>query len=79
MLKIKDNIDLKELKKYEFIIDNHFVDKTYSYEFLAIDVLTKQIFISSGADEINGDKEIIKLYDLIKVGLVEKVEGEDNG
>ena len=73
MLKIKDNVDLKGLEKYGFIIDNHFVDKTYSYEFLAIDVLTKKIFISSGVDEVNGDEEIIKLYDLIKADLVEKV------
>ncbi len=77
MLKIKDNVDLKELEKYEFIIDNHYVDKTYSYEFLAIDILTRKIFISSGIDEINGDKEITKLYVLIQAGLVEKV-GEDN-
>ena len=74
MLKIKDNVDLKGLEKYGFIIDNHFVDKTYSYEFLAIDVLTKKIFISSGVDEVNGDEEIIKLYDLIKADLVEKVK-----
>ena len=72
MLKIKDNVDLKELEKFGFIIDNHFVDKTYSYRFLKMDILTKKIYIIIGVDEINGDKEIIKLYDLIKADLVEK-------
>ena len=32
------------------------------------------IFLSSGVDEINGDLEILKLYDLIKDNLIEKTD-----
>lgn len=79
MLKIKDDVDLKELEKYGFIKDSYcpnniLPDYDYCYNFLRIDIYNKKIFISSGVDEVNGDKEIIKLYDLIKDGLVEKVK-----
>ena len=80
MLKIKDNIDLKELEKFGFKVSDNVFDlnkvKCLTYEFLTISQTTRDIEISSGYDEINGDEEIEKLFDLIQAGLVEKVEGE---
>lgn len=78
-LRIKSSVDLKELEKYGFIKDNYCPNKIlsdydYCYDFLRIDTYNKKIIISSGVDEVNGDKEIIKLYDLIKDDLVEKVK-----
>jgi hypothetical protein len=79
MLKIKEGIDLKELEKYGFIKDSYCPNKIlpdydYCYNFLRVDIYNRKICISSGVDEVNGDEEIIKLYDLIKDGLVEKVK-----
>ena len=78
-LRIKDNVDLKELEKYGFMKDSYCPNKIlpdydYCYDFLRIDIYNKKIFISSGVDEVNGDEEIIKLYDLIKADLVEKID-----
>lgn len=77
MLKIKDNVDLKELEKFEFVRDAHFIDNDgntmYSYEFLTINITTRELYICTGVDELFGNKEIVKLYDLIQAGLVEKV------
>lgn len=70
MLKIKDNVDLKELEKYGF-------KKKYYYNAICIvredrkhdiffDLKTRKLlFVNCGYDT---------LYDLIKDGLVEKVE-----
>ena len=78
MLKIKDKIELKELEKFGFIRDASYLDEDgntmYSYEFLVINITTRELCICSGVDEVCGDKEIIKLYDLIQAGLVEKVD-----
>lgn len=78
MLKIKDKIELKELEKFGFVRDAHFIDNDgntmYSYEFLTINITTKALCICTGVDELFGDKEIIKLYDLIQAGIVVKVE-----
>ena len=73
-LKIKDNIDLKELKiKYGLAYDS---DSDYecgwSYETLDkdgvfIDLKNRQIY---GIDATS----LVLLYDLIQAGLVEKVE-----
>lgn len=77
MLRIKKEIDLKELEKFGFVRDAHFIDNDgntmYSYEFLVINTTTRELCICTGVDELCGDKEIIKLYDLIQAGLVEKV------
>ena len=79
MLKIKDNVDLKELEKFDFVRDACFIDGNgntmYYYEFLTVNIATRELYICSGCDEIFGDKEITKLYDLIQARLVEKVEG----
>lgn len=78
MLKIKDNVDLKELEKFGFKIKSCFTDKygktMYAYGFLVASRITRELSISSGVDEVNGDEEIAKLYDIIKADLVEKVE-----
>lgn len=77
IIKIKDNVNLKELEKFEFVRDVHFIDSDgntmYSYEFLTINIKTRELCICTGVDELCGNKEIIKLYDLIQAGLVEKV------
>ena len=79
MLKIKDNVNLKELEKFGFEYTSYCRNKEDNdclmYCFLSIDPCNRTIEISSGVDEINGDYEIEKLFDLINAGLVEKVEG----
>ena len=80
MLKIKDNVDLKELEKFGFKVSDNVTDlnkvSCLTYEFLTISQTTRDIEISSGYDEVNGDYEIEKLFDLIQAGLVEKFDGE---
>lgn len=80
MLKIKDNIDLKDLEKLGFVRDAHFIDNDgntmYSYEFLTINVTTRELCICTGVDKLCGDKEIVKLYELVQAELVEKVVEE---
>ena len=77
MLKLKDNVDLKELEKFSFEVDSHTIDMNgvncLCYEFLSISPTTRDIEIASGYDEVNGYKEIEKLFDLFQAGLVEKV------
>ena len=76
MLKIKDNVDLKELEKYGFLYKEPVDDLWYSYYFTPDDSLV----INYSDREIDFDKEEINeetfntLYDLIKAGLVEKIE-----
>jgi hypothetical protein len=75
MLKIKDNVDLKELEKFGFEEDIRFIrPKAYSYKFLVVFENDKSISIESFVDEVNGDDELLKFFDLIKAGLVEKVD-----
>lgn len=78
MLKIKDDVDLKELEKFGFKINNTVIDTNkincLTFEFLTISQTTRYIDICSGYDEINGYEEIEKLFDLIQAGLIEKVE-----
>lgn len=75
MLKIKDNIDLKELKKFGFIKANFQYElnkcknKKTEFDGYGVDLDTKQIH--NYAVE---DNTIDILYDLIKADLVEKVE-----
>jgi hypothetical protein len=94
MLKIKDNVDLKELEKFSFELSTNnedlkdqewkvetgFWDKeeiVYVYEQLVVNVETREINIETIYNNLNGDEEIIKLFDLIKADLVEKVEESD--
>lgn len=87
MLKIKDNVDLKELEKFGFEVIGNFAKKIF-YEkygsFTCQDdtwlvVEYRQIwFIENGAKESNeryfGNPQFDTLYDLIKADMVEKIE-----
>lgn len=72
MLKIKDNIDLKELEKFGFYNDygNWHKDCDIYIEYWINSQKIIEIFV-------NDESEVIldnTLYDLISAGLVEKVE-----
>ena len=75
MLKIKDNVDLKELEKFGFKKER---DEDYRNETLTLDYIingkNKEICIASTYGEY--DELDNTLYDLIKADLVEKVEEE---
>ena len=84
MLKIKDNVDLKELEKYgiEYYShgDNEWFIQDEDYWFpsgLMVDELTREIKLHSGEYDFKEKqwtgKHTTILYDLIKDGLVEKV------
>lgn len=71
MLRIKDNVDLKELEKFGFKKDE---EDQYMIE-------DKDIFVGTEEDERElvldfgfNNENIEKLYDLIKADLVEKVD-----
>lgn len=83
MLKIKDEVNLKELEKFGFKFNVDYEDIIAVYDcgdnrtYLGIDS-NKIIFLNSG---LYGDyptnffeKQLVILYDLIKADLVEKVE-----
>lgn len=77
MLKIKDNIDLKELEKYGFEqrLANWHYELDRDYYVVTIDIVDREIYI--GNDYYDNDYETKipnTLYDLIKDGLVEKVD-----
>ena len=84
MLKIKYNVDLKELEKYGFESRNYlFGNKIYQTPIslrednsnkpcLRVRSYTREIE-TYGKGKIN-DPNVYLLYDLIKDGLVEKVE-----
>ena len=87
MLKIKDDIDLKELEKYGFRFDRYSnkYTKVVAYPFFYIDI---DIYIDNPNfqhreikayssiiyDIVKEDWIEINIQDLIKDGLVEKVE-----
>ena len=72
MLKIKDNIDLKELEKFGFVLEG----KEYSYyadkNLCVLFITNARDIFSYLHDFLNTDYDI--LFDLIQAGLVEKVE-----
>lgn len=84
MLKIKDNVDLKELEKYGF--ENFILFCEYYknvYEFLRIKHLnvnkeTKEIYFEKLEIWQDSRESLDILYDLIQAGLVEKVGGVEN-
>lgn len=78
MLKIKDNVDLKELEKFEFIDNSYSICNTkYSYLNRCGSYVYK-IFIDKKDRTIHYNSPSLEvydlLYDLIKADLVEKVE-----
>ena len=78
MLKIKDEVDLKELEKFglEFNDNNgryEYIERTYDGEtYIFINFWNKKILFVQRKNYDNICLEI--LYDLIQAGLVEKVK-----
>lgn len=74
MLKIKDNVDLKELEKFGFDLELNITDaydQIYCFDSrLMFDKIDKNIIIPM----FNEGTALDTLYDLIKADLVEKVE-----
>lgn len=78
MLKVKDNVDLKELEKYGFIKQQVGMDLAYA-RFLLKGYYKESIIIWLDRKiQVDAINILDTIYDLIKDGLVEKV-GEDNG
>lgn len=73
MLKIKDNVDLKELEKFGIKYDEE--DNCYNGNWISIEIYdeiyhkenTRKIYVGASA-------YLDTLYDLIQAGLVEKVD-----
>lgn len=70
MLKIKDNVDLKELEKFGFMedYDIYFYENKYSIKVITINKKSKKL--NNIGDRIGNEI----FYDLIKADLVEKVD-----
>lgn len=81
MLKVKDNIDLKEFKNFGFVengVNNKTYIKQFEYKELQAHIVvsrdkTKMVYISTndGYGWLPIDNT---LFDIIQAGLVEKVE-----
>ena len=77
MLKIKDNVDLKELEKFGFKEINYVDMKIYKYENDYGNIIIGQDkIIHLNHITINNTSLLDLLYDLIKADLVEKMENE---
>lgn len=78
MLKIKDNVDLKKLKKYGFKLEPLFEQNIYNYyinDEVVLSVIEKnrEIYIDILGKGIYEIDIPVVLYDLIKDDLIEKV------
>jgi hypothetical protein len=76
MLKIKDNVDLKELEKYGFVYNEEYdfwSDEHPCCSHYDIDANGDRARIIRITDDIYYEEELDKLYDIINAGLVEKV------
>lgn len=80
MLKIKDNVDLKELEKFGFKEnkENDWLEVWTDDNFrLCVLLYNRHITIDCiGDDDIYWTNKLDLLFDLIQAGLVEKVGGE---
>ena len=77
MLKIKDNVDLKELEKYGYYLASMYGQPAYIKDLkyndnLAVIIDTKKLFLDTY--EYNDKYLLEEADDLIKADLVEKVE-----
>lgn len=76
MLKIKENVDLKELKKFGFV-KYHLRENHDYYMYPNIDSYAIYIFVENREIMINNnnfyDYDLNIIYDLIKANLVYKV------
>lgn len=80
MLKIKDNVDLKELEKFGFEFERGTTfTKTIGESYITTsdcDLRKISIYIEDWEIEDNRNEIFNTLYDLIKADLVEKIEEE---
>ena len=80
MLKIKDNVDLKELEKFGFKIKCGMIWKpkkgTWEVIELRVDP-NSRLLVSTGISDLFYTKEDT-LFDLIKADLVEKVDNDED-
>ena len=79
MLKIKDNVDLKELEKFGFEYSkcqNAYIGGYSNRElWLSVDCITNEIKMNEPfRDNDDTENNIELLYDLIKADLVEKIK-----
>lgn len=79
MLKIKDNVDLKELEKYGFEENSFYYSKTFNFEYykVEIDIEKDRKYLIIQNDYYDSDYACYIpsiIYDLIKADLVVKVE-----
>lgn len=86
MLKIKDNVDLKELEKFGFKIhewaeQSYYFMKEYCYDYcnvyITINIKTRKLIMEIDDEAFSCEVGTILLgvlYDLIQAGLVEKVK-----
>ena len=76
MLKIKDNVDLKELEKFGWKTEQGIISqKDFAYKKYSMRVWFKDRHFSK-TDAHFGEQDLDNLYDLIKADLVEKVGDE---
>ena len=83
MLKIKDNVDLKDLEKFGFKESENKMYYIYedeeSYEILGVSKDCNTIYIQSeNSFSIAEEGSLDILFDLIQAGLVEKVIFKEN-
>jgi hypothetical protein len=82
VLKIKDDVDLKELEKFGFkklkSEREYYLFNIDGSEF--IEIIDNQIYLYINDEYYNcytGEKTFDRLYDLIQAGLVEKINKEE--
>ena len=78
MLKVKDNVDLKELEKFGFIRGQngyftHSGNNRIRIHYSPIEIHHKKIWIDEWISAIDYYGTLDLLFDLINAGLVEKV------
>ena len=85
MLKIKDNVDLKELEKFGFkyneLLDEYVIDIATDRRGACVELAIRRRYLKLDfiGDDTGGSGEDYLdsvIYDLIKDGLVEKIEEE---
>ena len=79
VLRIKDNVDLKELEKFGFIKEEYYYTIKFDYKYYKVNIMVeldrKYIIIQN--DYYDSDYACYVpyiIYDLIQAGLVEKVK-----
>lgn len=80
MLKIKDNVDLKELEKFGFSNEITIIEyrRIYGSVQVVVDIEDRYIICIDFSSWTYIDNALDILFDLIQAGLVEKVEVQDD-